>query len=74
VKVRTAFLIFLGFIVASLLLLIIYFQLSGGISENSQPELGATVKFSNTQVLIANTDSFDWTNVTMKINDKYTLP
>ena len=48
---------------------------TGGSSSSSQSssstvDLNATVSFNGTQFVIANKDSFDWTNVKLEINSK----
>jgi hypothetical protein len=71
-KTKTAIKIFLGFIIASLLLVIIGINIDGGVTNQIQ-KLSATVRYNNSQFLIANTGEFDWSNVEMKVNKKYTL-
>jgi hypothetical protein len=44
-----------------------------GSSGSSNKELNVQINFSDTQFLISNNNSFDYTNVRMKVNDKYEL-
>jgi hypothetical protein len=72
-KTSTAIKIFLGFILASILLVIVGFNITRGASGNAIPDLNARINFSDTQFLLSNNDPFNWTNVKMTVNDKYDL-
>ncbi|MCK4751930.1 MAG: hypothetical protein KAS75_00685 [Planctomycetes bacterium] len=57
----------------SLLGLLLFLILAVGSVDSDSDDLNASVEFTGSQFVIENKDSFDWTNVELKVNSDYVL-